>query len=422
MANGQQAGGFFSAPSVEQARQSRRERLFSNFINTARSGGGGATLGAGIGTLITGLFGGQPGVDRATRIGQARQQIQQRFGGVQGLAQSDEAVRGAQQILSEAGLQREAQQLPFEVQQYRMNEAKMRPEPQERAVTIRGGTPQARVVAQRFGVNIPEGETYELKIAGGRVTDVNRLGSGQTINVGGQAGPGFKQWSEDQATRLSEMTEQGDMAVRNIAALDQAETALESFRTGAGGNVRQFIGQVGTLAGVPEEALGGLFAAKQSELFESASNTFTSSLVDQLPGQLSNKELDFLTNQAPSLVRTVEGNRTLINILKRGERRKLQRAQAVEDFVSKHQGFVAPDGTTVYDRLRQVDKQNPIITDGIRSEIRSGGTPIEAEPSMFERATGQLPEGVPEGSQRVGATQNGNPVYETPDGRRLVVE
>lgn len=36
--------------------------------------------------------------------------------------------------------------------------------------------------------------------------------------------------------------------------------------------------------------------------------------------------------------------------------------------------------------------------------------------------TSELPQGVPEGSSRIGQTQQGLPVYETPDGRRLVVE
>lgn len=146
MANGNQGlGGLFSAPSVDQARQSRREQLFSQFVAGARTGGPGATFGAGLGSFISGLFGESPQVDRARRMTIARKKIQQEYGGVQGIAQSDEALAGAQKILAEQGLQREAQQLPFEVQQYRSQLA------QSRFTQAKTGLTKAKTEQMRAG-------------------------------------------------------------------------------------------------------------------------------------------------------------------------------------------------------------------------------------------------------------------------------
>lgn len=57
------------------------------------------------------------------------------------------------------------------------------------------------------------------------------------------------------------------------------------------------------------------------------------------------------------------------------------------------------------------------ITIPERSSSGQRQAPAQATPE-----TGQAPEGLPQGSQRVGRTRDGSVVWETPDGRRLVVE
>jgi len=365
MANGaqQQMGGFFSSPNVDQARQARRERLFSNFVNTARSGGGGATLGAGIGTLIQGLFGGTPGVDRATRMRSARQEIN-RLGGIQALAQSDEAVKKAQQILAQRGLQQEAARLPLEVQQYRLNEAKMQGEPPQRTITARGGTPLAQRLSQQFGVNIPKGETYEIQFQGNNVTDVNRLGSGQTINVGGEPSPFqgartkalakefdrvYQQRSSASDTQqlvsgLSDLVVQRDV---KTGAIQPAVKGLQNISQSLGIDLGQMADQVGL-------DLGNL---SKKEEFNRLAQRLTINQFDKFKGNLNDREDQIAQGSVPQLGTSKKGNiralaslRAAAELAERRANRKLS-AQTEKEFQAVNRA-IEESGTEEFKALR----------------------------------------------------------------------
>lgn len=73
------------------------------------------------------------------------------------------------------------------------------------------------------------------------------------------------------------------------------------------------------------KVFGGDRAAK-SEEFTSVANNLVASLVKQLPGQLSERELAFLQAQIPKLGNTEEGNRRIIQSLRDFTTQKLQAA------------------------------------------------------------------------------------------------
>lgn len=73
------------------------------------------------------------------------------------------------------------------------------------------------------------------------------------------------------------------------------------------------------------KVFGGDRAAK-SEEFTSVANNLVASLVKQLPGQLSERELTFLQAQVPKLGNTEEGNRRIIQSLRDFATQKLQAA------------------------------------------------------------------------------------------------
>jgi hypothetical protein len=168
----------------------------------------------------------------------------------------------------------------------------------------------------------PQGDPFEA----------TRSDAGTTINM-----PGEKVYAEGVSTGIIEYyrgTGKGDTyrpgvegkyweAQDQIGRLERMEELLADpdFRTGIGqdriNTVKQLLNRVG-VADFDQEALA------KAESFESISNQITLSLVAQMKGALSDKELDFLRGIAPSLSNTKEGNRLLIMMAKHALQKDLE--------------------------------------------------------------------------------------------------
>lgn len=74
------------------------------------------------------------------------------------------------------------------------------------------------------------------------------------------------------------------------------------------------------------EALG------QQELFRAISNRIALEMKGNMTGQMSDRDIIFLQNQAPRMGNTVQGNRMMIEVLKRFARRKIEVADEMDRY------------------------------------------------------------------------------------------
>lgn len=73
----------------------------------------------------------------------------------------------------------------------------------------------------------------------------------------------------------------------------------------------------------------------QQQLFQAFGNRLALSQKDGMPGPLSDNDIKFLKEMVPSLANTVEGNRLMIEVLRRFEQRKIQMADLAEQYVQE---------------------------------------------------------------------------------------
>jgi hypothetical protein len=180
----------------------------------------------------------------------------------------------------------------------------------------------------------------------------------------------------------------GSNAGRTIATLNRLEalTSDPNFYSGAGGEtVTEFKKIIGALGGDPN-------AAAPNEEFVATTNRL---ILDASGGTLgaavSNADRDFLTNTAPNISTTAEGNRQRIEVARRLAKRDQEVAQLARDYV----------------------KQNGRIDDGFREMLSQYG---EANP-LFAN----MPTGAPEAGGAGGQFQEGT-VAEDDNGNRIIFQ
>lgn len=144
--------------------------------------------------------------------------------------------------------------------------------------------------------------------------DANRIGMAAALT---KANPYQETLAREQAKNDAQRSVEQTSAQQNASDLFNKLDRLDSL-TGVSGFFAPALAY-------GSKAFGGDRAAK-SEEFTSVANNLVASLVKQLPGQLSEKELSFLQAQVPKLGNTEEGNRRIIQSLRDFTTQKLQAA------------------------------------------------------------------------------------------------
>lgn len=166
--------------------------------------------------------------------------------------------------------------------------------------------------------------------------------------------------------RYDEVTSAGGKAAAAIGDLDIMEKALQdpNFYSGLGGErVALPLKQALTSIGVSDPK-----SASSMEIFGAmASRAALNSMGGSLGSGFSNADRDFITGQQPSLSKTIEGNRALIQINRKLEQRKMALADIAQNYLQKGGRDVAG-----LDRaLRDYARANPLFSAEERKQIEA---------------------------------------------------
>jgi hypothetical protein len=144
--------------------------------------------------------------------------------------------------------------------------------------------------------------------AAGKITKVGGSGVNVTTNVAGDApvDPFTQKLSEAEGDQFVTFLEQGPVARRNIARLDQLEGLLENVDTGAGAAFRLALGEFG----IPSEGLSDLQAA------QALMNSMVPEQRQPGSGPMSDADLALFKQSVPRLINQPGGNQLIIQTIR----------------------------------------------------------------------------------------------------------
>lgn len=184
-------------------------------------------------------------------------------------------------------------------------------------------------------------------------------GRGQTnINMGGE-GAEQRTVGEGVGKEYLELRQGAKAAAGTLGTLGQMDRLAGQIESGPGSGAVDIARRLGSLVGVDS-------ALPERQAFEALSNKL---VLDQLGGSLgagvSNADTQFLKDTVPKLSNTPEANRYLIEAGKRLAQRKIEAANAADQFRAQAGSLVGklPDGRTWPDVLAEM--QGRSITEGL---------------------------------------------------------
>lgn len=316
----------------------------------------------------------QAPVQQPVQVAQAQPQSMNDAGGGIGLPQILEAASNpwlsdSQRSVLNVLLQQQMQQMDpmrrlqmekaqLELEQLRNPQAKV-PESVQ-ALNIR---------AQQAGLQPGTPEYQEFMLSGGK---------GPLVTVNNGASSKYTETLDKAlAEKYLEIQNGAQQAQNKLATLQGLEAALgQADYTGMGAETMLAMKQAGRALGLdigddlgPEEtarALGNQLALQMRSPSGGAG----------MPGAMSDKDREFLVASVPGLTKTPEGNRRLIDFMKRIEQRNIEVANMAQDYADRNgqldNGF--------FRELREWSEQNPLFAEAEISNV-SGGAP---EPGAVE--------------------------------------
>jgi hypothetical protein len=215
---------------------------------------------------------------------------------------------------------------------------------------------------------------------------------------------GTNKMQEHFAKRYDDLQKSGTTARDMMGLLDVAEQALGSgVRTGFAGEEEAQLRRLGVALGVDspenlEKVAGG-------ELLKSVQNRMALLMRNPdggmgMPGAMSDADRNFLKESQPGLGNTPEGNRLMIEALRRMERRKTEIAQIANEYVQEADPKTGePRGQldAGFDRrVREFAEANPLFADLTKPEAKPASSteqpPAAAAPKIrrYNPETGRL--------------------------------
>ena len=232
------------------------------------------------------------------------------------------------------------------------------------------------------------------------------------------------------AKRINDLETTAQIAIRTKGEVARMRAAIESgrFKTGVFADMRQFIARLFDFAGVdPAEVSDLIGDAATADTLDAASARLGVDMAQKL-GRITNMSLKFVKDALPALTRTPEGNKILILVMERVADRDLEIAALADSYFSRFGSLRPSDRKSFFEATRDLDESDPVIDEKLRQRIIDGSKNAPASFSDIKGFTESIlkargvPEGIPAGSTKIGTTADGKDVWETPDGRRLVVE
>lgn len=189
--------------------------------------------------------------------------------------------------------------------------------------------------------------------------------------------PAEKEYDKQSAKDFAELNR--DVAGRartangKIATLNRLETLLSdpSVKTGAGAQLALQAARIAKGAfGIDTEGLG------PAEAINAISNQFALELRNPsggagMPGALSDKDREFLMSLTPGLERTPEGNKLIIDYMKRLAKRDIEIEGLRRDYIKQNKRL--DDG--FYEKLADFSEKNPLFPEAEKAPAKATAAP-----------------------------------------------
>ena len=175
------------------------------------------------------------------------------------------------------------------------------------------------------------------------------------------------------AERVDSLESNAQTAINALAEIDRMSAAIESgrFITGVFSDFRVFLARFADFVGASEETKELLGDAATSDTLDAAANRLAVEAASNL-GRITNMSLQFIRDSLPSLMRTPEGNRILLEVMRRKAEREIQLATLADEYIQRFSTLRPKDHKTYFQAVRDLDQEDPIITDELRQRIIEG--------------------------------------------------
>lgn len=215
----------------------------------------------------------------------------------------------------------------------------------------------------------------------------------------GQAGPPQRQLFAEpkpfldkleglEAQGAFETQNEANTAQRDLTELRRIDAALQAtdkggFTTGTLGEVRATLARAAEFFGAPKDVIDKLGDPAVADTLDAASKTLAVNIAENL-GRVTNLSLGFIRDSLPSLFRTPEGNRILVEVMQRTAQRKIDIAVLQEEFISKN-GTLRPQGKpSFFTERARFEADNPIVDDALRERIIEGTRKGKESPTFAD--------------------------------------
>lgn len=182
-----------------------------------------------------------------------------------------------------------------------------------------------------------------------------------------------KQLGKLDAERVVKAEDDAQLAYRTLAEVDRMSAAIESgrFTTGVFSDARVFLSRLADFVGASDDVKKIVGDAATSDTLDAAASRLGIEAAQNL-SRLTNMSLTFIKDSLPSLARTPEGNRVLLEVMKRTAGRQIQHASLMDQYIQRH-GTLRPENEkTYFQAVRDLEEEDPVITPELRKRIVDG--------------------------------------------------
>ncbi len=292
-------------------------------------------------------------------------------------------------------------------------------------VDVGGGAPRVAIGERKDERTTLQknAEAAGLKPGTSDYADFIRAGElkpGVSIDMKGE-GRFVEKLGELSAEKIGKLNDNAQAATANLTEIDRMKAAMDSgrFQTGALGDFRANAARFAEFLGAPDEVKKAIGDAATADTLEAATKRLALNEIPKLERTLV-AGLKIVQESLPSLSRTPEGNKILLEVMERMSNREIQMAELANN-IAETQKDPRKVGNEMLKSMRELEKRDPIITDELRQRITDG---TKSAPKSLRDIIGDAispPAGVtvPDGYTFV-RMQNGKAVIKGKDGKEHV--
>jgi hypothetical protein len=195
-------------------------------------------------------------------------------------------------------------------------------------------------------------------------SDLKKAGA-TNVSVNQQQESAFKkEVGKQQAERLGTLYKAGQSAQDMLNSYDAIEAGLKAYNESSWFGSGKIAPYEATLRGYAQHlGIGNADALSGAELAKSVQNRLALMMRNPdggmgMPGALSDSDREFLRESQVGIDKSPEGNRKMLQVMRRMEQRKIDIAQMAEAYVAKHGTMDGFEKT-----VREYAKANPMFDD-----------------------------------------------------------